>query len=177
MNLIEKLKAGKRNIKVIKWPGTDEEIGLTVLTESDIQDSIIDAERLIKAKGIEISATTIGLQASEQNTQILYRALVNPEKKKADGACERYFRTADEFRAIVTREVKDLLIEEYNAWEAERSPSPLKLTDDEFQKIFDEVKKTPTYGNDLNLITLRGLITSLAGREAKSPKASGSISS
>src|SRR5450759_4032023 len=110
MDLIEKLKAGKRNIKTIKFPGTDDIIGLAVLTEAETQEALFAAERLFKENQIEISATTISAYNSEANTQTLVRALVNPAKKKEDGTYEQYFESIGEFRSLILRETKDLLI-------------------------------------------------------------------
>jgi len=163
MDLIEKLKAGKRNIKTIKFPGTDDIIGLAVLTEAETQEALFAAERLFKENQIEISATTISAYNSEANTQTLFRALVNPAKKKEDGTYEQYFESIGEFRSLILRETKDLLIDEYNAWAEEVSPSPLQLSDKELEAIFAEVKKSPISGNALNLSMLRQLTIYLAG--------------
>lgn len=177
MGLIEKLKAGKNNVRIIKFPGTDEDIGITVLTEAETQDAVFAAERVFKDAGIEVSATTIGAYQSELNTQILFRCLANPEKKKPDGTRERFFKDLREFKSLLAREVKDSLIEEYNSFESECSPSPLKMTEDEFDRLFDELKKSPqTVGKGLNLKTAKGLIIYLASRPAILPKVSGSIS-
>lgn len=177
MGLLEKLKAGKKNIKIIKFPGTDEDIGITVLTEAETQDAVFAAERFFKESGIEVSATTIGAYQSELNTQILLRCLVDPSKKKKDGTYEGFFKDTKEFKSLLAKEAKDILVEEYNGFESECSPSPLKMTDDEFDRLFDELKKSPqTVGSSLSLKTLKGLIIYLAVRPATSPKDSGSTS-
>lgn len=177
MGLLEKLKAGKRNIKVVPFPGQDDSIGITVLTESEVQEATFATERLFKANDIAVSATTIGAYNAELNTQILFRALVNPAKQRQDGTHERMFKTADELRGLIVGQIKDRLVEEYNALEEECSPSPLKMGDDEFERLFDSLKKSPeTIGNSLNLRTLRGLIIYLANRPATSQTDSGSIS-
>lgn len=177
MDLIEKLKAGKRNIKTIRFPGTDEVIGLTVLTEAETQEAIFATERLFKENQIEVSATTVSAYNSEANTQTLFRAIVNPARKKEDGTYAQYFPGIDEFRSLIGREAKDILIEEYNAFEEECSPSPLKLSEQAMEEILAEVKKNPIFGNGLNFSTLRQLTMYLAGRLSILQKASGSMSS
>jgi hypothetical protein len=176
MDLIEKLKAGKRNIKEIKFPGTDETIGIAVLTEAETQEALFATERLFKEKGIEVSATIVSAYNSEANTQTLFRALVNPAKKKEDGTFEQYFSSIDEFRSLIGREAKDILIEEYNSFEEEISPSPLKLSEKALERIFTEVKKNPMLGNALSLNTLRQLTMYLVNQVSILQKDNGSTS-
>jgi len=177
MSLIEKLKAGKKNVKVIRWPGTDDEIGITILAEAETQEALFAAERLFKEAGIEVTATTINAYNSEVNTQTLFRALVDSSRKKPDGTHERYFKGIDEFRSLLHREAKEILIEEYNAFEDECNPSPAKLSDEELEKILEDVKKNSHPGTNLSFGTLRQLVAYLASRPSSSQKASGSISS
>lgn len=177
MDLLEKLKAGKRNIKEVPFPGQDDKVGVTVLTEAEVQDATFATERLFKANDIAVSATTVGAYNAELNTQILFRALVDPEKRKKDGSYERIFKTVDELRGLIRGGAKDGLIEEYNSFEEECNPSPLRMTDDEFESLFESLKKSPeTIGSSLNLKTLRGLIIYLANRPSTSQKGSGSTS-
>lgn len=177
MSLIEKLKAGKRNIKIIRFPGTDEDIGVTVLSEAEIQDATFETERLFKENGIEISASTLNTYNSELATRILFRVLVDVNKKMSDGQPEQFFNSIIEFKKLLTRDAKGILIEEYNAFEDECSPSPLKMGDDDFERLFESLKKNPkVIGRDLSFRMLKGLIIYLAGLHVKSQKDSGSIS-
>jgi hypothetical protein len=169
--LIDALKAGKANVREVIFPGTSEKIGITVLTEAEIQDATFATERHFKTSGIEISATTIGTYERELNTQILCRALVDPASRSAA------FRDVKELRGLLDPSAKDMLIEEYNSMADECSPSPLTLTDAQFEEIFREIKKNGTTGRDLSLRTLKGLITYLAKLPSISPKDSGSGSS
>ena len=171
MGLLEKLKAGKKNIKVLKFPGTEEDIGLSVLTEFETQEAVFAAERRFNDAGIEITATTLGVYNAEVNVQLLFLTMTNPSGGKSP------FKDAGELRGLLTRESRNILVDEYNAWEDECNPSPLRMSDDDFEKLFGALKKNAgASGSDLSLRTLRGLITYLACRETKSPPASGSIS-
>ncbi len=177
MSLIEKLKAGKRNIKIIEWPGTDEKVGITVLAEGELQDAQFATERLFKAAGIDVTASTIDAYGAENNTQILARALVDPAKRREDGTCEPLFPDVDALRAVITSEVKGPLIDAYNAFQDECSPSPLSLSDDEMEAMIDDLKKNPTYGTGLSLRTLIRLVLYSADRPTDARKDSGSTSS
>jgi hypothetical protein len=170
MSLIEKLKAGKKNVKPVLWPGTDETVRLAVLTEAEIQQALFETEKKFKAAGIEFSVATADAYQSEQNTQTLALALL-------DERGGRLFKTADELRPLLQPSVKDVLIEEFNAWQQECSPSLTRLGDEEFDKLFEDIKKNPSTSNGLSLRTLRELIIYLASRPATSPQASGSTSS
>lgn len=173
MSLIAKLKAGIDNIKITTWPGTDNAIGIRVLTQAENQAAEFATELLFKAKGIDFTAATVDAYQSEQNTQILARAIVDPETKKP------MFKSADELRGLIGHpDVKADLIEKYNAWQAECSPSIAEMTEEQYEHLFGEVKKNgPSCLNGLSSRTLSGLITYLAERQTKLQKVSGRTSS
>ncbi len=176
MNLLEVLKAGKKNIKTLNFPGTDQQIGLTVLTDGEVQEAVFSAERHFKDKDIEITATTLGTYNSEVNAQMLFRAIVDPEKRKTDGTYELAFKRIEDLR-LASSAQKAELIEAYNDFEAQCSPSVAKMSDEDFDKLFEDIKKNPLTGNSLNSSTAKRLIVFLASRPQSSPKGSGSTSS
>lgn len=177
MSLIEKLKAGKRNIRQIPWPGTDTNIGLTVLTESELQEAVFETERLFKKSGIEVSATTLGAYEKELSTQTLFRAIVDPDQPRPDGTWARLFTSIVDLKALFTAPaIKDNLIAEYNALEEECNPSPSVLSETELMTLFETVKKSPDSGTSLSSSSQRQLIAFMASRLSNSPKDSGSTS-
>jgi hypothetical protein len=138
-DLIEKLKAGKRNMRTLAYPGTENEIGITVLSEAETRDAIFATERVFKEAEIEVSAMTVSAYTAENNTQVLFRAIVDPKRQKKDGTYERLFKDVDEFRSLLRREEKEILIEEYNAFEKECSP--VDPSEEELEALSEEVKK------------------------------------
>ncbi len=175
-DLIEKLKMGKRNIRTLIYPGTeDEEVGITVLSESETQEAIFATERVFKDAGVEVSAMTLGAYTAENNTQVLVRALVDPKRRKKDGTCERLFKDVDEFRSFLLREQKEALIDEYNAFEKECSPAD--PSEEELEALSAEVKKNLTLGPNLSIHTLQRLIIYLAKQLLTLQKDNGSTSS
>lgn len=164
VDIIAGLKAGKNRIKIIKFPGTDDDIGISVLTESEVQEAAFAADMLFKAKSIEINDATANMYNAEVSSQVLCRALVKPDVKKPDGSYERLFKNVDEWKALVSRGVKDILTDEYNAFENEVNPSPIKLSEEEFAAIFEALKKSPENGNALSFRMQSALITYLASR-------------
>ncbi len=177
MSLIEKLKAGKHAVKIITWPGTNNAIGITVLTEAESQSAHFETELMFKQKGIEFSAANVDEYQSEESTQILARALVDPEAKDKNGDPVRIFKSADELRGLIAHpDIKAALIQEYNDWQTECSPKIESMTEEQYDALFSEVKKNASCLNSLSLRTLRGLIIYLADRQTKLRKASGSTS-
>ena len=170
MSLLEKLKAGKKNKKTIKYPGTDQDIVVSILSEADIQIAHFEAERLFKKNGIEVSMSTVDAYEAEKTTQILFRACSDTEGKPLAKA-------VDEFRSQVLKAEKDILVDEYNALENECSPNPDMMSGEDIEKIIDEVKKRPEIiGSVSNIVTARKLIVSLASRLQNSQQGSGSTS-
>lgn len=171
MSLLEKLKAGKNNVKVITWPGTDEKVGLIVLTEAEKQRAAFETEKKFKSSGVEYNYGTAETYQSEQNTQMLVLSLVDPDKRTP------LFKSADDLRPLLVTGVKSILIEQVNDWQQECSPSIEEMTEQKYQELFETVKKNPSILNGTNLNTLRQLITFLASQPASSPMDSGSTPS
>lgn len=170
--LLERLKAGKKNKKTIKFPNTGEGVVLCVLSESEIQEAHFAAERHFKTQGIEVSMATADVYEAEKMTQVLYRALRDPLDEKKPVA-----RTVELFRSLLERAEKDLLIDEYNALDLESNGGAAALTDEDLDIFIDELKKRPEIlGSVSNIGIARQLISSLASLLATSPQASGSIS-
>lgn len=159
MSLLEKLKAGTNNRKTVKWPGTDEDIIVRVLSDAERQAASFDTERLFKQQCIEPSMSTIDVYEAEKTTQILFRAL-------SDTGGKPLADSINEFRDKITIAEKDILVDEYNDLEKECSPDPGKMSDEEFNSLIEELKKNPmqTISSVSNMRTARRLITFLANR-------------
>lgn len=174
MSLLEKIKAGTGNKKTIKFPGTDQDVALKVLSTSEIQEADFATERLFKKESIDTSMSTVDAYEDEKTTQLLFRALRDPEDESKNLA-----KDIDEFRKQITRDEKDILVEAYVAFEKECSPSPDNMTEEEMETLMDELKKRPEEiaGGVLNISIARRLIISLVNQLQTSQKLSGSISS
>jgi hypothetical protein len=178
MNILDKLKAGTHNVKTTNWPGAKEQLGFRVLTEQEIQDAHFATEGLFKKQGIEFSASTVDAYQSEQNTQVLARAIVDVSGPPSPGPRPSLFASADELRGLIGHpDIKAALIDEYNSWQTECSPLLGDMTQDKYDALFESVKKNgPSTLNGLSSKTLSGLITYLADRQTKLQQVSGSIS-
>lgn len=172
MSLIEKLKAGKRNVKIIKFPGTDQNVMLQVLSNAETQEAVFASERRFKAEDIVVDKTTLDAYQDERTTQILFRALRDPQDAK-----KAFAASADELRASLTKDEKDILVTELDAFQDECSPNIVKISDEEFDTLWESLKKSPeTVSSFLSSAMLKRLLLYLASRPATLPTDSGSIS-
>jgi hypothetical protein len=148
-------------------------VALRLLNQEDHQSAAFATERLFQSEKISISLVTAEEYDSEKATQVLFRALRDPEKLN-DPICT----SISDFRRMLTRDEKKLLADEYMSFERECSPSPDNLSNDEFDRLVEQVKKTPgeTTGSITSISTLRRLVTFLASPPANLPADNGSIS-
>ena len=160
-DLLEKIKAGTQNKKEITWPGIDQKIYIRILNENDHLQSSLATDKIFV--GNVLSTMNVDQYSSELETQLLFRAIEDPETGK------QLFTNITEFRDMLSPEIKNKLAEELDAFHEECSPNPYKLSDEEFDKLIFEVKKNAetTVGNVISIDTLRKLIIYLAKQPKK----------
>jgi hypothetical protein len=169
---LAQIKAGKRNIKIIDYPGVEgQQVALRVLSNQEIQDAVFSAEQLFKEQGFDVSRTNQDAYDDERSTQILARAL-----REAENPNKPFAASAKELRGLLEKEEKELLLQEYTDFEQACSPRINKMSEKEFEELWQSLKKSPQLSSVLNSSTLSGLITYLASRPANLPTDSGSIS-
>jgi valyl-tRNA synthetase len=173
-DLLQQLKLGTDNVKLVKFPGTDKEVALRIISQRDHQDAAFSTERLFKQEKIDVNMITAEEYESEKATQLLYRALRDPQKLE-----EPIAPNITEFRKLLTREEKKLLIDEYLGFESECSPSPENMSDEEFDKVLTALKKNSveTIGNITSMSMLKKLLRTTVDLLVSSPTGSGSSSS
>lgn len=159
-SLLEKIKAGKRNVAIIKFPGTDQDVGVVVLSNAEIQEALFDTERRFRSHEIEIKASTVEAYSDEETTQVLFRALRDPQDPSRPFAA-----SVDELRAGLTRAEKNALVAAYNDHELDVSPGA-DMEEQDFYVLFEDLKKKPDLGNGLSTPTLRRLVAFLASRQS-----------
>ena len=99
--LLDRLKLGTSNIKLVKWPGSDVQVTIRILSQQDIQEAIFATDRLFKSNKIEPSLVTAEEFDNEKQTQVLFRTVRDPEDMEKP-ICQ----TVEEFRRSLTREEK-----------------------------------------------------------------------
>lgn len=129
MNTLQRLKQGKKNHKLVNFPGTEEKVALIILPSIEISDASIKAEDYIKDKGIvDEDDKSIVNQA-----YIIYKALREKDdlKKPLADSFEEFYGTLD------NTEIQYLMVE-YSLLTNENSPF-LNAVNEE---TFEELKKT-----------------------------------
>lgn len=153
MSLLQKIKNGKKNYKVVNFPGTDEKVAIVILSSDETTMAKLKAEEYIKDNKIEDEI----YQDKALQEYLMYNALRDKDdlnKKIAD--------TIEEFRQLVTVNELAYFMVEYNMLMNETSPL-LNALDEE---TFEELKKTleKMSWKDLSgesLLALRNFLISL----------------
>ncbi len=155
-DLLERLKAGRAAIHPVTI--NQVKLGLRLLTEQDYFEAGLAADAAMKAKGIGLDIGTAELFEAEKSAQLACRFLVDPTSGQT------VVSDSEELRSALTRGENEALINAYLEYEKEHSPSGRTLSDEEFNALFEEVKKNPGTArlNDSSSATLKRLITSLA---------------
>lgn len=156
--LLEKIKASSYHKEETKWPGTDNMMHLRILNEEDHLQATISADKLFGET--KFSVQNIDQYNAELETQLLFRAIENPETGK------QLFSNITDFRSLLTPEVKDVLADELDALHEEYSPDPFKMDEEKFDKLLFDLKKNAkkTAGNVSNIHIARKLIIYLVNQ-------------
>jgi glycosylphosphatidylinositol transamidase (GPIT) subunit GPI8 len=178
-SLIKRIKAGSDNIKLLDYPGTDTKVGLRVLSVNELQSAVIDTDRFFGDKKISVSIQTGSIAMvdefeAERITQILYRALRDPEDLSKPIASN-----ITEFRSNISNLERDALGKEYVAFEKECSPAPENSTNEELEAMYQDIKKNyqQAIGNVSSISTAKKLMLCLVRQLENLQKDSGSTSS
>lgn len=153
-DLLQKIKAGSQATKDIPWPGQEDNIiRMRILNDQDYLMATLAADKIIT----NVTVANVSKYNGEVETQLLYRSVINPETGKNLGAIT-------DFRLILTPEIKVVLVDELGALHDEHSPDPSNMSEEEFDKLFETVKKNAveTVSGVSNIFTLRKLVVSLA---------------
>lgn len=171
--LLDRIKAGARNTRTIKFPGTDQDVMIRILSRAQIQEARFAADETFRKRGIEPGLMTADEYEEERTNQMLYLALRDPADPAAPIA-----PSVSAFKAQVTLDELDALAAAYRAFEHECSPDPEQLSATELSALIEDLKKTPeqTAGSVSSIAIARQLLASLASRLEISPKDNGSTS-
>ncbi len=137
------IRAARKLRKKIRWPGTDIEIGLKILSQSEIDEAHAAARSYLAAVGIEsgevakkadlIEADTVGAAVT---VQLLARALFESAAEDAP----RLYPIAEDFAKDVTAKEMDHLLDEYLSHELEID-SLGDLPEEVFEQFCEAAKK------------------------------------
>lgn len=154
MTLLEKLKhAGAARYPVALG---DASLTLRLLSEKDYGAAGLAAHQAFA--DVELTPTSAELYERHLANLLLAQAVLDPETGKP------VFESADQLAETLTREQKAFLLDEYLGFE--RDYSPTRMSDDAFDALLDEVKKTPQTArlNASSTATLKRLVRCLASQ-------------
>ena len=132
-DLLEKLKLGSQNSKLVDWPGTKEKVRMRIANEYDMSLATVEADRFFKERTIG----TPNLQAylSYKTAYRLYLMLTDPVTNKP------ITPTFNEFYPLLTEDIQDDLETQRVVFQDECSPDPDLLTPEQLKAQYQEIKK------------------------------------
>lgn len=156
--LVDRIRAGTRNDQTVTWPGTDTRLKVRVLGRGEFQDAVFAAYKYFEASRVEVLPHTAENFEEEKVVQLLFRALSDMEGRPV--ASE-----VDQFRAAITKDELDELAVSYALLEQEVSPKSDRMSQDEFDRFVETLKKKPdeTISSVRSIAFARRLLRSMAG--------------
>lgn len=161
MSLLDTIYQGRTCSTVLKWPGTEHRVKMSILGKADMQDATFAASRRLNAEDVGMNLANLeSLQAllkEEETIQILYRSLTDMEGNPVTASI-------DDFRARLSTDDVDELSRAYTVFEAEVSPNLDAMEEKEFNAFLEGLKKKPEemLGSVRSIAFARRLLRSLA---------------
>ena len=136
--LAERIRAARTLARAIRWPGTDIDIGLRVLSRSRLVEAQAAAVAGLKARGIDESKIAHAeMVGAEYSVQILARALY--ESTAPDALL--LFATAADFDETATADELHALLDEYHDLRRSVDPELEELPAELWNEFLEAVKK------------------------------------
>ena len=113
---IDDIEGDVRDIKVIKWPGTDKDVGIMLLRCNELQEAHFDAREWFRKKAQKTDDTSHIQFLVEEEVRQCLRFLIDPESKKAE---YKIFANPDIARKRLTQAKRVYLVDQYNVFQTE----------------------------------------------------------
>lgn len=140
--MFEDLARGADLVRWIKFPGTDRDVALKPLVQSQMQDAMAAARARFKKLGIvEVTGTTAYDWGAEVNLQCVARSLRDPSPDNAPRYDRPFFASADEARDLLMPDQLAALVEDFEAIMVRADPVEADLTEAQLRDIEGYVKK------------------------------------
>lgn len=153
MSSLQKLKSGKKNYKLIDFPGTDEKVALVILSSDQLTQCKLKSDQYCESKGIE----------DEGYKNIVFQEyLVYESLRDKDDINKRLAESVDDLRSTLDAEEISYIAVQYNMFASEVSPFLGAITDEQFELLKKSLEKMSL--KDLNgesLVALRNFLISL----------------
>lgn len=141
--MLERLRKGKDEFRVVRWPGAGEDevpFALVPLACDELQDAYAAAYQRFEALKLPITIYTADDFHSEANMQILLRSmlLLGDDGKPTR---EQLFADGDELRKLLGPAEREALAGEYTELQDAVDPDPAEMSPELVEKIEELVKK------------------------------------
>lgn len=118
---IKDIRADQREVSLIKWPGTEKEIGLMLLRCGEIQEAHFAAVEWFQKKIQLMDGVNLAEFIREKERQEIFRMLLQPDSKRPQ---DRLFNSAEDVR-------RELDLDEVAYFQAEHQ----RLTEERLQRL------------------------------------------
>lgn len=152
MSLLQKIKNGKKNFKVIDYPNSTEKVAIAILSSDEMTDCKIKSEQYIKK---------ISIEDESYRDVILQQFIVYNCLRDKDNINQKIAESIEDIRGLDNVELM-YFMSQYNMLVQDTSPFLASVT----EEMFEELKKTlvKMSWKDLNgesLLALRNFLISL----------------
>lgn len=113
-------KAADREIAVVPWPGTGQQVGVLLLNCAELQQAHLDARRRFRKMGQDLDLYSAEELEAEEMLQQCYLMLVDPSARVATA---RIFESADQARDVLDANERALFCGEHQKQMQERLDS------------------------------------------------------
>lgn len=153
MSFLQKIKQGKKNHKIVDFPGTEHKVALVILPSNELTSCKLESDKYIEENNIKDEAyQDVILQQS-----ILYRALRDP-----DNLDNKIADTLADFKSTIDNSELAYFMVQYNMLTQEHSPFLAQVSEEQFEALKKTLEKMNL--NELNgesLVALRNFLMSL----------------
>ena len=162
MSFVDRIYSGKRNFRIILWPGSSQRAKMRILGRGEILESQRAAHDHFKT--LELSPDELHNMEpfeDEKTIQMLYRSLSSAD---AEDEGKPIADSVDEFRILLTRRDQMALRDEYELLEDECAPDVDRMSEQQLESFIEALKKKPdeTLSSVRDIAFARRLLRSLA---------------
>ena len=111
--LIDRILSRERDIKLIQYPGTEENVGLMLLNCSELQESHFTARKWFAKKCQEVDDTSHIQFLAEEEIQQCFSFLIDPD---SGNGVDKLFASDKEARKRLGVEERAYFIDQYSAF-------------------------------------------------------------
>jgi hypothetical protein len=152
MSILQKIKNGKRNYKLVDFPGTNEKVAISILSSAEMTDCKVKSDKYIEE---------LNVKDDDFKDIILQQYVVYNCLRDKDDTNKKLAESIEEIRNLDNVELI-YLMSQYNLLVQETSPFLASVTEEQFEML----KKTLEKMNwkDLSgesLLSLRNFLMSL----------------